>query len=135
MNYQTIKTLTAKVCDILENNPETRNSDVSLTITVWQRYYSHLLIDSSKVELAKLFELPREDFIGRVRRKLQESGRYLPTKEHIAKARGINMDEWRVAMGYPTKATSGTAQPSWVPPSEKPTNRVVTVENNQSSLF
>ena len=119
MNYRTIKTLKAMTEDILRDIPDTRDSDVALTIAIWRTFYSDLLIDLNKVELVKLFDLPREDFIGRIRRKLQAKGKYLPTKEHIAKARGLNIDEWRVSMNYPTKETTRTPIPSWTPPSER----------------
>jgi len=36
----------------------------------------------------------------------------------VVKQRKINEDEWRVAMGYPTKETVGDKVPSWTPPSE-----------------
>ena len=108
---------------MLRDVPETRNSDVLLCLALWRQHFpSRILVGKDKNEYVKLkdiIDLPREDEVARARRKVQESGKYLPTDERIAKARRLNMDEWRVAMGYPTRDTAGTATPSWTPPSER----------------
>ena len=68
-----------------------------------------------------LYWLPREDNVKRVRAFWQnDKKKFLPTVLEVAIARRINEDEWRVAMGYPTKATTGTPTPSWTPVSEIP---------------
>lgn len=123
MSYRSIKNLKQKVHDILRDEPSTRNSDIALMIAVWKKHCPSYIKKGSSGEegvwLKDLYELPREDNIKRVRAYWQNDKKlYLPTEESVAKARGINMDEWRVAMGYPTNATAGTKHPSWTPPSE-----------------
>ena len=64
--------------------------------------------DNDSVMLKELFELPREDNIKRIRAKIQnDEKRLLPTKWEVARKRGILEDEWRVAMGYPSKNCAG----------------------------
>lgn len=129
MNYKEIKTLKGQVKYCLEEYPETRNSDITLTIAIWKVFFpQHLFkVDGLRetdgvqqaILLKNLFELPREDNIKRVRAHFQNDKKILlPTVWEVAKGRGIAEDEWRVAMGYPTRITSGTETPSWVPPSE-----------------
>lgn len=123
MSYRTIKNLKQKVGDMLKENPATRNSDITLMIEIWKRHFPQRIKKGSTGEdgvwLKDLYDLPSEGVLGRVRRKIQESGKFLPTDERVARARKMNMDEWRVAMGYPTKNTAGTKTPSWTPPSEQ----------------
>ena len=140
MSYRTIKTLKAMVENVLRDIPETRNSDITLTIEIWKRFYPEKTIggECSAVRFAQLYELPREDNVKRARAYFQNDKRlYLPTSEAVAKARGINKDEWRVAMGYPTKQTAGTEKPSWTPPSEikKSAGEVASVETKQNTLL
>lgn len=123
MNYQDIKTLKGQVEYCLRAYPETRNSDITLTIQIWREFYPERmrkLGERMAVELKDLYDLPREDNVKRARAYFQNDKKlYLPTELSIAKRRGILEDEWRVAMGYPTKATTDTPAPSWTPPSEK----------------
>lgn len=83
----------------LDHQPETRNSDIALTIAVWERFYSQRLHTSPDgqpaVELRHLYDLPREDNVKRIRAKLNEMGKYWPTREVVAKQRKINEVEWR----------------------------------------
>lgn len=122
MNYREIKTLKAMVESVLQDIPETRNSDIMLTIEIWKRFYPEKMRDLGTrmaVCVSDLYYLPREDNVKRARAFFQnDKSKYLPTDPKIAKARGINTDEWLTAMGYPTRSTSGTTTPSWVPPSE-----------------
>lgn len=109
---------------VLKDMPEARNSDITLMCEVWQRFYPLKVKCGASGEkgvwLKDLYELPREDNIKRVRAQFQnDKGLYLPTEWRIAKQRGINEDEWRVSLGYPTKQTTGTPVPSWTPPSEQ----------------
>lgn len=115
MEYKQIKNLKSQVEDILRTIPQSRNSDITLTLLIWKKYYPQLLIDNgSAVKLAELYKLPREDNVKRVRAQFQNDKKmFWPTDEKVAKARGMNIDEWRVAMGYPTAA--GT----YTPPSEE----------------
>jgi hypothetical protein len=86
----------------LKNFPETRNSDIELTIRIWETYYPQRIHTSKTgVEVIKvrdLFDLPREDNVKRIRAKFNELGKYLPTSEKVAKQRGIEEGEWRKEM-------------------------------------
>lgn len=92
-----LKSLKQKVEKVLEECPETRNSDIELMIQIWQKYYEV----GNSINLRSLFSLPREDHIKRVRASFNAKGKYLPTDLKIAKTRGILENEWRQAMGYP----------------------------------
>ena len=75
-----------------------RDSDIALTILIWQRYFG---VEKS-IGLDRLFDLPREDGIKRVRAHFQNDQKlYLPTKWSVAKKRGIAEAEWRAAMSLP----------------------------------
>ena len=93
-NKMQLKKMRDKVAYCLKNAPATRNSDKSLTIAVWIKFYPHLLNDKKSVELVKLFELPSQDAISRVRRKIQEQGLYPPSLE-VALKRGWEEQKWR----------------------------------------
>jgi len=126
MEYEKIKNLKGKIEYCLRNYPETRNSDITLTIKIWQTFYGI----SDFVSLKDLYNLPREDNVKRIRAKIQnDQKKFLPTILKVAKKRGILEDEWRVAMGYPTKESSGTLNPSWTPSSYKESS------NSQSYLI
>ena len=90
---------------VLRDIPETRNSDITLTIEIWKKFFSHYLIvrESDKeifVKLKHLYLMPREDNVKRIRAKINEEGKYLPTDEKVAKQRKLNMDEWHKAMAF-----------------------------------
>ena len=99
-----LKTLQGQVEYILATIPETRNSDIALMVALWERFYPLLLVPTGKgsmVFLSKLYDLPREDNIKRVRAKFQnELKQYLPTSLEVAKQRKINEEVWREAMGH-----------------------------------
>ena len=86
--------------------PQTRNSDIELTIRLWKEYYPQRIIKNNKndqdyVALKDLFDLPREDNIKRVRAKIQnEEGKLLPTEWKIAEQRGMEQDKWHKAMAF-----------------------------------
>lgn len=105
MLYQDIKTLKKQVEYVLGNYPETRNSDAELNQRVCGIFKKDPFKHSSSIE--------------RVRRKFNERGKYLPTKQEIAEKRKINIDEWRIAMGYPTRESAGSGRPNYTPPSEE----------------
>lgn len=101
-----IHKLKEKVLVVLASYPETRNSDIALTIAIWRRYYPQAIVTSASgvegVRLKDLYDLPREDNVKRVRAQIQNvEHRYLPTSWEVAKQRKINEDRWREAMGYP----------------------------------
>ena len=121
MDYRQIKTLKEQVKYVLEHNAETRNSDITLTIEVWKTFQPYLIGFNGQqryIALEALYDLPREDNIKRIRAHFQNvKKRFLPTELSVALKRGITEDEWRVSMGYPTKESAGTENPSWRPPS------------------
>lgn len=91
---------------ILEENPdfrgiEARNSDIALTIIIWQRWYGVSEEPDGIVHLRRLLDLPREDNIKRVRAVLQnEENKFLPTSWEVAKKRGIERKRWESELGY-----------------------------------
>lgn len=102
------KALKNMVEECLRNIPETRNSDIVLTIAIWRRYFPQRIRKGASGEegvwLRDLIDLPREDNVKRVRAKFNAEGKYYPTDWKVAKARGIKEDDWRTDLGYPTKA-------------------------------
>ena len=91
--------LKGKVKMVLTQYPATRNSDIALTIQIWKMFYGI----REEVELARLYDLPREDNVKRIRAKFCQKGFYwaYPTTLEVAKRRGIAEDMWREALGYP----------------------------------
>lgn len=80
---------------------EPRNSDIALTIAIWQQWYSVGTNPDSVIHLYRLFDLPREDNVKRVRAVLQNvEGKYLPTSWEVARKRGIEREKWEEALGY-----------------------------------
>jgi len=109
-----IKDLKKKILNILKEFPETRNSDIALTIKVWKEYCPTKIIYSQKydddfIRLKDLFVLPREDNIKRIRANIQspkiKGGMelYPPTSEEVARQRGFNMDDWHRVMAWGIK--------------------------------
>ncbi len=83
------------------NAVEPRNSDIALTIAIWQQWYSVGTNEDSVVHLYRLFDLPREDNVKRLRAVLQNvEGKYLPTSWEVARKRGIEREKWEEALGY-----------------------------------
>lgn len=100
-----IKTLKDKVYKILEQYPNTRNSDITLTTRVWTTYYSHIVKKDENgdliARLVDLHELPREDHIKRVRADIQNvEKKFLPTEFSIFLKRLKNSKVWRDELGY-----------------------------------
>lgn len=89
----------------MATDEKSRNSDIRLTQMIWWNYYkSSLLNHDGKiyVNMADLYNLPREDNIKRIRAKIQNDLKeFLPTDPAIAKKRGWQEDEWRKFLGYP----------------------------------
>lgn len=91
------KTLESKVEYVLQNYPNTRNSDIELTIKIWEVYHNV----HESILVRDLFSLPREDNIKRIRARLQnDQHKYLPTSEAIARKRKMNIQAWRQRLGY-----------------------------------
>lgn len=97
--------LTEQVEQILKKYPETRNSDIDLTIKLWKIYYPNKIHYGTVkgipvIRLKDLFELPREDNIKRIRAKIQnQEFRYLPTYIEVVRRRRMDEDSWREALG------------------------------------
>lgn len=105
--------LRLQILRVLEDEPETRNCDILLTIKIWVRFYPGLIDKNSDgkwaVRLKNIFELPREDNIKRIRAKIQnEEWKFLPTRWEVAKRRKLEEDRWRVELGYEPRMTSPT---------------------------
>ena len=96
--------LKSKIEYCLEKYPETRNSDVKLTNSIWVEYYRDRLktIDGKAyVALVDLYDMPREDNVKRIRAKIQnEENRFLPTTLEVVRQRKINEEIWRNKLGY-----------------------------------
>lgn len=96
--------LREQVETILKDVPETRNSDITLMIQIWKRFYPGRLKKTSTgdlgVYLKDLYDLPREDNIKRIRAQFNAEYKYLPTDYKIMKQRRINEEMWRRALGY-----------------------------------
>lgn len=90
--------LYAKVEQVLKEEPDTRNSDVALMISVWTRFYG---VGQSHVALEKLYDLPQQPDIKRIRARIQnDEKRYVPTSWGVAKVRKWKEREWKRALGY-----------------------------------
>lgn len=102
-------TLQQQIERTLEDYPETRNSDITLMIRIWETYYSDYMVDG-RFGLDDLYNLPREDNIKRIRARIQNvEKRLLPTSEEVVKKRRRNVNVWRTLMGYKTKAEEQNA--------------------------
>lgn len=101
---QSIKNLKAQVELMLRIYPNTRDSDIELTLQIWRYYHPEVIIQTERGEavlLKELFELEREDAVKRCRAAIQndpKNPRYLPTSWEVAKQRKINEEVWRAAM-------------------------------------
>lgn len=99
-----MKNLKNKVIYCLENYPQTRNCDISLTLIIWWKFHNSSLEffnDDYYVRCKDLRWLPREDNVKRIRAKLQnDENKYLPTDEEVRKQRGIQEEQWRKYLGY-----------------------------------
>jgi len=97
--------LKEQVLDCLQNYPDTRNSDIKLTNSIWYKYYPDKIQKNDKgeltVKLLDLYNLPREDNVKRIRAIIQNNeGRFLPTDLEVIKQRRINEHKWRKELGY-----------------------------------
>jgi len=103
--HKDLKVLKNQVEYCLINYPHTRNSDISLTIKLWEEFYPESILITHDngvhcIPLNYLFIIPREDNIKRVRANFQSKGQFLPTEKEIAIKRGWKEEEWRKALGY-----------------------------------
>lgn len=92
------------VLSCLERYPETRNSDITLTQTLWSYYYPskvHSSASGNFIYLRDLFDLPREDHIKRIRANIQNDEHlFLPTSYEVMKKRKDAKTSWREYLGY-----------------------------------
>jgi len=98
-----IKELEARVEICLKEYPETRNSDLKLTVQLWRNHFPNYIHKDEwgdeVIEIDDFIEvLPREDLVSRCRRKVNARGLYLTTLLTVAKARHLNEEAWREAM-------------------------------------
>lgn len=99
-----INYLKRQVLKTLEEVPETRDSDITLMLEIWKRYYPEKLVTGAAgtlaVRLSDLYNLPREDNVKRIRAHFQNDQlKFLPTYLAVAKQRRINEEVWRRSMG------------------------------------
>lgn len=108
-----IDTHEAQFVEVLKTCPQARNSDITLVIEVWKRFYPQR-VNGTSILLSDLYELPREDNAKRIRAahaheamERLEAGKprgdehyFLPTDEKIARQRQYNIEVWRKALGY-----------------------------------
>lgn len=97
--------LQTKIEHCLEKYPETRNSDIKLTNSIWFEFHNNKIKRDADgdlvVKLKDLYDLPREDHIKRIRAKIQNSKsnpRFLPTDIKILKGRKILEKYWHLSM-------------------------------------
>lgn len=84
---------------VLQEYPETRNSDITLMLKIWEIYYPQYIKKGASGELGvwlkDLYELPREDNIKRVRAIFQNTqGLFLPSDPAVRMQRKINEEQW-----------------------------------------
>jgi hypothetical protein len=99
---------------VLAKYPESRNCDKYLLCALIVSFYCHKTFDYrgdrgssgtnthsenyrpfKAVFLKDLLDLPSQELVARCRRKIQEEGKYLPTKPEIVKKRKINQEVWK----------------------------------------
>ena len=85
---------------ILKDYPKTRDSDITLMIEIWKKFYkAHIKVASNNefgIYLSSLYTLPTQERIKRVRAIVQnDEHRFLPTEEKVRRQRRISEDEWK----------------------------------------
>ena len=84
---------------VLRDFPDTRNSDVTLTLYVWLRVGGDKVfeIDGKEgkfIRLKDIIGLPSEDKVSRIRRKFQEENKYPATDPIVIQKRSKERKEW-----------------------------------------
>ena len=105
MQKKDLETIKGQVEWCLNNISETRDNDITLMITVWEKFYENYvekfmdpLVSSDIyriIRLESLHHLPPQDNIKRFRAGFQSKGLYLPNDWKVAKRRFINEGVWR----------------------------------------
>ena len=95
--------LKSKIEWCLKNMPETRNSDIKLTLNLWLKFYPdkvQIVNGEYYIHMRSLYDIPREDSIKRLRAIIQgNEGRYLPTSEMVLKKRRMKEELARRTKG------------------------------------
>ncbi len=103
-------TLKQQIEHILKRKPQARNSDIALTICLWETYYTNLVMrgdrDKTFINLDSLYNLPSQDNIKRIRAKFNSEGLYLPTDKRVIKQRKLNEADWHENMS-PSNPSKG----------------------------
>ena len=92
---------------ILKDYPKTRDSDVTLTIEIWKKFYkAHIKVASNGelgIYLKSLYSLPKAYDIQRYRAMINAEGRFLPTDSRVRRKRRINEEMWRAYVNSNTE--------------------------------
>jgi hypothetical protein len=103
IHLNTLKMLKLKdqVEVILKDYPASRDSDITLTIALWKKFYSaHIKTTqdgSFGILLQSLYALPSQESVKRLRALIQnDEHRLLPTDSRVRKQRRIKEEEWRM---------------------------------------
>ncbi len=101
-----VKNLKKQVEYLLANLPETRNSDITLTIRLWQNFYG--ITDMVPVNL--LYHLPTHENIKRFRAMFNAEGKYLADNPEVLQNRQSHRKdrkEW-IELAKSESGTPGT---------------------------
>jgi len=90
-SYQ-VDSITEKVAWVLNNYPETRNSDITLQIKYWE-HFNLELFSGDFIQVKDLYQLTRLTTITRARAKIQNTLRLYLADEGIRKQRGTLQEE------------------------------------------
>lgn len=105
-----LKSVKSQVEWCLEHKPISRNCDMKLCISVWKNFHrnhffnyvakcmTHLEVDvplTLRAMKGDMDSLPSMESIGRVRRKFQENGEYMPTDPKVYVERQKKIKEYR----------------------------------------
>jgi len=88
-----MNSIKTKVENCMAKYERTRSSDKALINSVIYEYYRDKIDENGKISLLDLYEIPSFESITRCRRKIQEEGKYLATKEVMIQ-RGWNELKW-----------------------------------------
>jgi hypothetical protein len=97
-------TLVHKVGWVLNNYPETRNSDITLQLRYWETFCPDQY-DSGAITAQDLYELPRLTSLTRARARIQNTLKLFLADAEVRKHRGTLSHEEReeaVAANYPS---------------------------------
>src|SRR5690554_2639492 len=81
------KSIRDNVRDILEQYPETRNSDKLLILKYWELVDKLPMHSMSRLKEAFVLNSTSTESIRRARQLIQESGEFLPTNDNVVKRR------------------------------------------------